>query len=520
MPDPHLLDSLDDSDGATVLAHTPGGPGATGGAYGVASGLSNTLVFGGNRVHQATDDYPGYGLVENAAVPSSPNQYVQLQILPATNAGQQILFKFRTYHYVFYDFGNSQWGLLVIGLGELGRTTDAGRFVDGTQYTVRVEESGNTITAKVDGATAWTYAVTGASIDVSTGKNGFGFKGGNGPDTGVQVLSSEAGTAISLATAYAITGASVVAAGVPSQADASSRGYAGGPMALELTPAGSVLDADFTATLSDGASGAFSPTTVTIQAGSGVAYFRYTASGVGARSIVAAETSGHGFGARTAVVQSVGDVVACLGDSRTDSVGGAPGGSAMWPARLQSWIGATAAVLNFASAGTGAEAIPDQKAAGLDPIAGLNPPGRKIAVVWTLRNSFDVLGDTTGEGYGAYSAGCAAVKAAGWTVIAATEIHSVGSVGINPRIDEANQMIRVHWREFADALVQLDADNRLDAADGATSAGNFSDGVHLTAAGEIIVGGLMESMVLAALRGWLAVVIRVGAPRIGGGRFR
>lgn len=498
-----LNDTFTDSDGATLNAASGNHVASpTGGTWLLYSGHADPIICDSNRMRINASSI-GYAGAYNTATPTTKDQYVEMVVRVKTSVAQHLGVKLRTNHFVYY--GNTSWIFIFAGQPPQTIVSDPGRFATtGIDYTIRIEETGTgTIKITVDGTLIATYSVPGGLVDSSVGDgNGLTFfdMGGVGTGTGAgfHVDSIKAGPATPVATTFSVDGHATLTAAVATQADASTRGYVGGPIAVNLRDslgAVAALTGSFSASLSDGAGGTFSPSTVTINAGSSTAYSVYAPSGTGSRTITATETTSNGFGAKTLAITSVADHVSCYGDSRTDYIGGSPGGTSQWPLKVYSWVAGSIPLMCFAGAGSSvADITGSQKPTYFDPIKAAIT-GKKIVVIWSAGNSL-TQGQTATQTYNAIVAACQAFRADGAKVIVCTDPHRATVVGINPDLDTINANIRANWSSYADRLVDLAGDNRLDFANATASSGNNADGTHLTAAGEIVVGSLMEPAIL------------------------
>lgn len=498
-----LNDTFTDSDGATLNAASGNHAASpTGGTWLRFSGHADVIICDTNRM-RLNASAVGYASAYNDALPTTKDQYVECVVRVKTNVNQHFGVKLRTNH--FFWWNGTSWIFTFAGQPDQTMFADAGRFATlDADYTIRVQETGTgDVKVLVNGTQVGTYTVPVGLVDNTTGDgNGITFFSmpgvSSGTAVGWHIDSIKAGPATPVATTFSVDGSITLTAAVATQADASTRGYVGGPIAVNLRDslgAVAALTGSFSASLSDGAGGSFSPSTVTIAAGQSTAYSRYTPSGTGSRTITATETTSNGFGAKTLAITSVADHVSCYGDSRTDYIGGTPGGSMQWPLKVYSWVAGSIPLMCFAGAGSSvADITGSQKPTYFDPIKAAIT-GKKIVVIWSAGNSL-TQGQTATQTYNAIVAACQAFRADGCKVVVCTDPHRATVVGINGDLDTVNASIRTNWSSYADRLVDLAADNRLDFANATTSAGNNADGTHLTAAGEVVVGSLIEPAIL------------------------
>ena len=89
---------------------------------------------------------------------------------------------------------------------------------------------------------------------------------------------------------------------------------------------------------------------------------------------------------------------------------------------------------------------------------------------------------------------CQARRAAGWKVVVATVLPQTTS-GFNAKRNDANTWIRANWSTFADGLADIAGDATMGPDAAASNATYYSDGLHPTAAGQL----LMEPYFTAAV---------------------
>ena len=121
-----------------------------------------------------------------------------------------------------------------------------------------------------------------------------------------------------------------------------------------------------------------------------------------------------------------------------------------------------------------------------------------LVVVWAGANDL-ALGYTAQQVYENARRYCEARRQIGFRVITAT-LYPLEPKDIDPEFEARrisyNDLLRAHWREFADALVDIAAAERIGDPSGSARRRYFIDAVHLNEAGYAV----MADCFLAALR--------------------
>lgn len=155
-------------------------------------------------------------------------------------------------------------------------------------------------------------------------------------------------------------------------------------------------------------------------------------------------------------------------------------------------------VSNMATTGNTLADMAAQAASQVDPCFD-SRKGRNVACLWGGTNDMysGVAGDFSGAGaYGRLVTYCQARQSAGFKVAVLNCLPRQNAgvpAGFETQRGIFNASIAANWRTFADALVDVAADSRLQDP---TNATYFNpDLVHLTAAGYAIVAALVKAQV-------------------------
>lgn len=112
-----------------------------------------------------------------------------------------------------------------------------------------------------------------------------------------------------------------------------------------------------------------------------------------------------------------------------------------------------------------------------------------LVVVWAGANDLAV-GYTAQQVYENARRYCEARRSIGFTVITAT-IYPLEPKDVDQHFEARrvsyNELLRAHWREFADALVDVAADERIGSPSGPARRQYFIDAVHLNEAGYAVI---------------------------------
>jgi len=127
----------------------------------------------------------------------------------------------------------------------------------------------------------------------------------------------------------------------------------------------------------------------------------------------------------------------------------------------------------------------------------------QIVALWEIYNSIVNRGDTAAEVETALTNYAAGRHAAGFKVVLATCLDSsaIGTSGSLDTVRNAvNTWLRANWRTIADGLADVDSDPTIGGEGNYTNGTYFySDGVHLTAAGEAIASPYFQTAIEALI---------------------
>lgn len=124
---------------------------------------------------------------------------------------------------------------------------------------------------------------------------------------------------------------------------------------------------------------------------------------------------------------------------------------------------------------------------------------RNVAVLWEITNQLKENAPATStQAIADYVTWCEGRRAAGYKVVAVTVLprEQVGLYAdFETHRQEANAYIRANWTDFADALADVAADNRIGDFGDSGDATYYDDGIHLNDLGYSIVAGIVETAV-------------------------
>ena len=116
-------------------------------------------------------------------------------------------------------------------------------------------------------------------------------------------------------------------------------------------------------------------------------------------------------------------------------------------------------------------------------------------VAWEITNDITSASVTADAAYDRYTRYCLGRRATGSKIVAMTVLPRTGQTAdFETKRTQINTWIRANWANFADALADVANEANLSNASNTTY---FSDGTHLTSAGNAIV----VSLISAALSG-------------------
>jgi lysophospholipase L1-like esterase len=126
-----------------------------------------------------------------------------------------------------------------------------------------------------------------------------------------------------------------------------------------------------------------------------------------------------------------------------------------------------------------------------------------LVVVWAGANDLAV-GYTAQQVYENARRYCEARRAVGFTVITAT-LYPLEPKDTDQRFEERrvgyNELLRAHWHEFADALVDIAGDERIGGPSGPARRRYFIDAVHLNEAGYAVIADCVLATVRPVVAG-------------------
>jgi hypothetical protein len=170
---------------------------------------------------------------------------------------------------------------------------------------------------------------------------------------------------------------------------------------------------------------------------------------------------------------------------------------------LRDWLAPSYDVAGHNVAGSGEKIIDDM----LDDVAVTDAyynasKAHNIAILWAGTNDLGTDNDTAENVYAGLSTWCLGRQQAGFQVLICTlTANRHGYVGVDDaeldsRIQAVNTLLRANWQNFADGLVDVGADSILGSYTlAATDRVYWTDGLHLTAAGDLIVARLVKNAI-------------------------
>jgi acyl-CoA thioesterase-1 len=182
------------------------------------------------------------------------------------------------------------------------------------------------------------------------------------------------------------------------------------------------------------------------------------------------------------------------GDSLTEGYMLAP--SQSYPSQAMAQLPGWLASENFGISGQTWPELLGDVSREVDPLFSLQRR-LNLVVAWAGANDLAV-GYTPREVYENARRYCEARRRRGFTVITLTMFPLQPmdvDAGYEARRRVYNALLREHWREFADALVDVSADARIGDASGAERARYFIDAVHLTEAGYGVIADCVVSVI-------------------------
>jgi lysophospholipase L1-like esterase len=183
----------------------------------------------------------------------------------------------------------------------------------------------------------------------------------------------------------------------------------------------------------------------------------------------------------------------CEGDSLTAGAGLAEGN--LFPYRFLQAKGLTTSGWNYQIRATGGEDIPDLEArAGatdkyLDQV-------RSVLCVWIGSNDLVSLPGSAVATEAALASYCADRQRMGWEVAVFTTLPRNAGPTFEADRQAYNTLIRANWHSYADHLVDIGANSTIgDNGDQNNLTYYIVGGVHLTAAGQLIVGNYLATII-------------------------
>jgi lysophospholipase L1-like esterase len=191
------------------------------------------------------------------------------------------------------------------------------------------------------------------------------------------------------------------------------------------------------------------------------------------------------------------DLVTFVGNSLT--TGMFCGNGKTWTAQAAAKVPGLARWYNVSKGG-----ITTQGLAALAPVTidGLlaRGTGRTVLVVWEGTNDLAVNKATAEVAHEAIKGFCQARKKAGWEkIVVLTVLPRQTGNDFETRRTALNHLLRQHYAEYADALVDVAASPEIGVAGCEANREYFPDGVHLTAKGNGIVAALVAPKLATVL---------------------
>jgi len=189
-------------------------------------------------------------------------------------------------------------------------------------------------------------------------------------------------------------------------------------------------------------------------------------------------------------------------DGNSLTVGSGSTGGFDYPNRVMARIGGGWWWRNVAVSGTRTPDLDGRAPTAIDARwdAGSAP---HVVVIWEITNDLK-LGASRAAAYQNIVTYCRRRKAAGWKVIVLTVLPRT-QVGLPATFEADRQAInaelRQHWRDYADALVDVGANPTLGPDGSQANLTYYWDGIHLTDAGYAVVAGMVAPALEAVLEG-------------------
>lgn len=152
---------------------------------------------------------------------------------------------------------------------------------------------------------------------------------------------------------------------------------------------------------------------------------------------------------------------------------------------------------SFYNSGIGGENIAEMAAGTasyVDPYYKSNR-AHNICIPWAGTIELGTDGWTAQEAYDAYVDYCEARRAVGWQVVAVTALPRSESAAYYALRSTYNTLIRDNYTDFADALADVAADTTIGEDGDETNETYYRDKLHMTAAGYVIVAGIVQTAI-------------------------
>ena len=166
-----------------------------------------------------------------------------------------------------------------------------------------------------------------------------------------------------------------------------------------------------------------------------------------------------------------------------------------YPNQLRT-INPSISVLNLGVGGQRIDTMLTNAPTVVDPLYMSTGVSKSIVICWGGSNDLAVFGRSDTDVYNDIASYCSGRQTTGFKVIVLTILPRTDcTAGEETYRQSVNTSIRANWATFADALVDVAADTRLDDFNDATYF--YTDKIHLTDAGYAVVASLINTAILA-----------------------
>jgi len=190
-------------------------------------------------------------------------------------------------------------------------------------------------------------------------------------------------------------------------------------------------------------------------------------------------------------------ITAFVGNSMT--TGMYCGSGKTWPAQTAAQIPALTHWYNLSRGGATTQQLDALSVPSLDRLV-QKVRGNSVLVFWEGTNDLVVNTAKAEEAHERIKAYCQARRKAGWKkIILLSVLPREAWAGFEPQRQALNQLLREHYTEYADALVDISAIPGMGRDGDQKTTAYYADGVHLTAKGNGLVADMLAPVLAKVL---------------------